>query len=320
MDYLSAMRAFVRAVDLGSFSKAAEEMDVKVSTVSRYVSQMEADLGAALLNRSTRALHLTEVGSAFYDRAVTILNDVEDAKLATAALNKRPQGLLRVAMPGAFGRLHIVPHLSEFCALYPDIRLDISLDEATVDLIEHGIDVAIRIGALSDSTLVARRLASHSRLLVASPDYLGRRGVPQQPEDLAGHECLAFAIQQRDDVWYHRTGHSSAGEAVPIRINSHFRANDSEALLRAALDGLGIGLLPAWVLTEDLRSGRLTQLIPQRCWSISPGPEPAIHAVYPPKKTVSPKVRAFVNFIAKQFGSPPYWESPYPSATISPEA
>jgi len=317
MDYLSAMRAFVRSVDLGSFSKAADEMDVKVSTVSRYVSQMEADLGAALLNRSTRALHLTEVGSAFYDRAVSILNDVEDAKLATAALNKRPQGLLRVAMPGAFGRLHIVPHLRAFCALYPDIRLDISLDEATVDLIEHGIDVAIRIGALSDSTLVARRLASHSRLLVASPDYLGRRGVPQEPEDLAGHECLAFAIQQRDDVWYHRTGQSSSGEAVPVRITSHFRANDSEALLQAASAGLGIGLLPEWVLTEDLRSGRLTPLITHRCWSISPGPEPAIHAVYPPKKTVSPKVRAFVNFIAKQFGSPPYWE--LPSAAISSE-
>jgi len=308
MDYFSAMRAFVRAVDHGSFSKAAEELDVKVSTVSRYVTQLEADLGAALLNRSTRALHLTEVGSAFYDRAVAILIEIEDAKLATAALNKRPQGLLRIAMPGAFGRLHIVPHLGAFCALYPDIRLDISLDEATVDLIDHGIDVAIRIGTLSDSALVARRLAAHSRLLVASPDYLQRHGVPAQPEDLVGHECLVFAIQRRDDFWYHRAVDASSDEAVPVRITSRFRANDSEALLRAALDGLGIGLLPAWVLTEDLRSGRLRPLITHRCWSISPGPQPAIHAVYPPKKTVSPKVRAFLSFIAKQFGTPPYWE------------
>jgi len=308
MDYLSAMRAFVRSVDLGSFSRAAEEMDVKVSTVSRYVSQLESDLGAALLNRSTRALHLTEVGSAFYDRAVSILSDVEDAKLAAAALNKRPQGLLHVATPGAFGRLHVVPHLGEFCALYPDVRLDISLDEATIDLIERGIDVAIRIGNLPDSTLVARRLAAHGRLLVASPSYLDRHGVPQRPEDLAGHDCLAFAIQWRDDIWYHRAASSSTADAVPARINGRFRANDSEALLRAARDGLGIGLLPVWGLTDDLRSGRLVPLLTQRSWSISPGPEPAVYAVYPPKKTVSPKVRAFVSFIIKKFGSPPYWE------------
>jgi len=319
MNYIAAMRAFVRAVDLGSFSKAAQEMDVKVSTVSRYVGGLEADLGAALLNRSTRGLRLTEAGAAFYERAVGILGDVEDARASTTALNARPQGLLRVGLPGAFGRRHVVPHLKEFRALYPDIRLDLSLSEATVDLIDAGIDLAIRIGALPDSSLVARRLAAHERRLVASPDYLDRHGIPQQPADLAGHRCLLFAMQRHDDAWFHRPLDGTAGEALPVRIGGQIRADDSDALLQAARDGLGIGLLPTWILTDDLRAGRLSSLITDHRWSIAPGPEPAVHAVYPPKKTVSPKVRAFLDFIADRFGSPPYWEPAAPGARSADE-
>lgn len=318
MDYLAAMRAFVRSVDLGSFSRAADEMEVKVSTVSRYVSFLESDLGAALLNRSTRALHLTEVGTAFYERATAILTDVDDARLAAAALNMRPQGLLRIAMPGAFGRRHVVPHLGDFCAEYPDIRLDLLHDEATIDLIDQGIDVAIRIGALPDSSLVARRLATHHRLLVASPDYIRRHGAPQKPEDLARHQCLQFAIQGRDDFWFRRPlDGSSSEEPIPVKVGSRFRANDSEALLRAARDGIGIGLLPVWILTEDLQSNRLVPLLTEQRWSIASGPEPAIHVVYPPKKKVSPKVRAFLSFIGARFGSPPYWEVAEPAAVAS---
>lgn len=308
MDYLAAMRAFVRAVDLGSFSKAAEEMDVKASTVSRFVGALEEDLGAALLNRSTRALHLTEAGAAFYERATAILSDVEDARSATTALNSRPQGLLRVGLPGAFGRRHVVPHLKDFCALYPDILLDLSLTETTVDLIESGIDVAIRIGALPDSSLVARRLAGHERRLVASPDYLERRGAPREPADLSDHDCLLFTIQRREDVWFHRP-HAAASDALAVRIRGRVRANDSDALLQAARDGLGVALLPTWIITDDVRSGRLRTLITGSRWFIAPGAEPAIHGVYAPKKTVSPKVRAFLDFIRERFGSPPYWET-----------
>ncbi|HEY2049113.1 MAG TPA: LysR family transcriptional regulator [Caulobacteraceae bacterium] len=307
MDYLAAMRAFVRAVELGSFSKAARELDVKVSTVSRYVGGLEADLDAALLNRSTRALRLTEVGTAFYERAVGILAEVEDARLEASALNARPQGLLRIGAPGAFGRRHVAPHLREFRDLYPDIRIDLSLAEATVDLIDAGLDVAVRIGALPDSSLVARRLAAHRRLLVASPAYLGRHGAPREPADLSAHRCLLFSIQQRDDAWFHRP--QDRAEASAVEIHGDVRANDSDALLQAARDGLGVGLLPTWILTDDLRSGRLEPLMTDRRWSIAPGAEPAIHAVYAPKKTVSPKVRAFLDFIAARFGAPPYWEA-----------
>src|SRR5271156_2183757 len=188
MDYLAAMRVFVRAVDLGSFSKAAAEGALKVSTVSRYVSALEADLSAALLNRSTRRLHLTEVGAAFYERAVAIIADVENARAAASALNARPQGLLRINLPGAFGRRHVVPHLKDFRGAYPQIRLDVTLTDATVDLIETGTDVAVRIGALADSALVARRLAPQRRRLVGSPAYLRQHGSPREPGDLTLHQ------------------------------------------------------------------------------------------------------------------------------------
>ena len=217
MDYLSAMRSFVRAVDLGSYSKAADEMDVKVSTVSRHVGGLEADLGVALLNRSTRGLHPTEAGVTFYDRAVVILAEVEDARLAASAFNRRPMGLLRVSLPPTFGRRHVVPHLKDFSALYPDIRLDLSLSETTVDLIDAGIDVAIRIGALPDSSLVARRLAPNQRRLVASPDYIARNGEPRQPAELAGHRCLAFALQARNDAWFYRPRGGASEWSPPSR-------------------------------------------------------------------------------------------------------
>lgn len=196
MDYFAAMRAFARAVELGSFSKAAEEAEVKVSTVSRYVSALEQDLGAALLNRSTRRLHLTEAGQAFYERSAQILADIDDARNATRSLNARPQGLLRINIPSAFGRLCVMPHMKDFLAAYPDIRLDATLTDATVDLIKTGADIAVRIGALTDSSLVARRLAPQRRVLVASPQYLAAAPVLNAPADLTEHQCLAFALQR----------------------------------------------------------------------------------------------------------------------------
>jgi DNA-binding transcriptional LysR family regulator len=307
MDYFAAMRAFVRAVDLGSFSKAAVEERLKVSTVSRYISGLETDLGAALLNRSTRRLHLTEAGAAFYGRAVSILADVEDARLATMSLNASPQGLLRANVPGAFGRRHIVPHLKDFRDLHPRIRLDVTLTDETVNLIESGADVAVRIGALADSTLMARQLAPQHRMLVASPAYLERRGHVEEPSDLIRHDCLAFALQPTD-AWYFRAPDEAESETREIQIHGSFRANDSEALLCAAKDGLGLALLPTWLLAEDIRDGKLIPQLPAWKCTLAQGPERAIWGVYPPKKTVSPKVRAFLAFFVERFGKPPYWD------------
>lgn len=300
MDYLAAMRAFVRAVDLGSFSRAAEEQDVKVSTVSRYVSLLEADLGVALLNRSTRSLHLTEAGSAFYDRAIAILDEVEEARQSTSALNAHPQGLLRVALPGAFGRCHVVPHMAAFQALYPDIRLDLHLSEELLDVIASGMDIAIRIGALPDSTLIARRLAPHRRLVVASSAYLDRYGMPETPADLADHFCLLFALQAKDAWFFKAPGETQEAE---VKVKGRFRANDSDVLLRAALDGLGLALLPAWLVIDALESGALKTVLEPWRWSIIPGSDRAIWGVYPPKKTLSPKVRAFLDFMADRLAA-----------------
>lgn len=297
MDYLAAMQAFVKAVDLGSFSRAAEEQELKVSTVSRYVSLLEADLGAALLNRSTRSLHLTEAGAAFYDRAVAILAEIDDARQSTAALNARPQGLLRVALPGAFGRRHVVPHMAAFQQRYPDVRLDLQLTEEIVDIIANGIDVCIRIGVLNDSTLIARRLAPHRRSIVASPGYLDRHGMPQAPADITRHACLLFALQARD-AWFFK-GSPETNE-TEVKVKGGFRANDSDAVLQAAIDGAGLALLPTWLTADGLASGALRGVLTNWTWTIIPGPDRAIWGIYPPKKTLSPKVRAFLDFMAER--------------------
>jgi len=307
VDYFAAMRAFVRAVELGSFSRAAAEGGVKVSTVSRYVTALEADLGAALLNRSTRRLHLTEVGSTFHERAVRILEAVADARLAATSLNTRPQGLLRINIPAAFGRRHVVPHLPEFLAAYPAIQLDATLADETVDLIASGADLAVRIGALADSTLVAKRLAPQRRLLVAAPAYLAGHRPVSVPRDLEDHDCLHFALQPKQ-AWYFLPLGAPAAEAEEVAVRGRVRTNDSEALLCAALAGLGIALLPTWLTGEAITEGRLSPLLPDWEALIAPGAQRAIWCVYPPKKVVAPKVRAFLSFIEARFGKPPYWD------------
>src|SRR6202165_5204337 len=275
MDYLAAISAFVRSVDLGSFSKAAAEAGVKVSTVSRYVSGLETDLGAALLNRSTRNLHLTEAGRMFYERATQILADVEDARSATRSLNARPQGLLRINIPSAFGRRHVMPHMKDFLAAHPDIRLDATLTDGTVNLIETGTDVAVRIGALVDSNLVAKRLASQRRVLVASREYLAAGPPLQMPGDLIHHECLPFALQPTG-AWYYRPADEPDADPVEVAVNGHLRANDSEALRDAALAGLGIALLPTWLVGDDVRERRLVAVLRDWEWLLASGPERAI--------------------------------------------
>jgi DNA-binding transcriptional LysR family regulator len=307
MDYLAAMRAFVRAVELKSFSKVAAESGAKVSTVSRYVSGLEVDLGAALFNRSTHGLNLTEAGRTFHEQASQILIDLDQARAATSSLNTTPRGLLRINIPSAFGRRHVMPHMKEFLGTYPEIRLDATLTDATVDLIENGADVAVRIGALVDSTLIAKRLAPQRRLLVASPHYIESRTTPASPPDLKEHQCLRFTMQPTGS-WHYRPQGKRNGEVHDVPVDGHLRANDSETLRDAALGGVGIALLPTWLVGPDIKDGRLVSILPEWEWLLAPGPERAIWAVYPPKKVVAPKVRSFVEFMAARFGNTPYWD------------
>lgn len=307
MDYFAAMKAFVRTVELGSFTRAADEAGMKVSTVSRHVSALEADLGAAMFNRSTRQIHITEAGTTFYEYASRILAELDEARSATTMLNAEPRGLLRVNIPTTFGRLHVMPHMKKFLANYPEIQLDATLTDETVDIISTGTDVAVRIGVLADSSLMARKLAPQQRLLVASPDYLSAHGEPIDPENLSKHDCLVFALQQGNS-WFFRKRGQTGNSVSEIKVTGNLRANDSQALQDAARDGLGVGLLPSWLVSEDVRVGRLVRVLTGFEWLIAPDGERAIWAVYPPKKVVPPKVRAFIQFLAQEFGNTPYWD------------
>jgi DNA-binding transcriptional LysR family regulator len=306
VDYFAAMRAFAHVVELGSFSKAAEEEGIKVSTVSRYISALESDLGASLFNRSTRALHLTEAGRHFHANVIRILDDLTQARLAATSLNARPQGLLRLNIPVVFGCRHIVPHLADFMAEYPDIRVDVTLADETVELIASGCDLAIRIGVLTDSRLIAKRLAPHRRALVASPAYLQTSGAIKEPRDLENHQCVLFALQPRN-TWYFLRDNAKRAQPQEVAVHGRFRANHSEALLDAALAGLGIALLPTWLTGNAIADGRLVTVLNEWHIQAAAGPTPAIWGVYPPKKVVPPKVRAFLAFIEQRFGDPPYW-------------
>jgi DNA-binding transcriptional LysR family regulator len=308
MDYFSAVRAFVRAAQLQSFSKTAREMAVKTSTVSRYISDLEQDLGIALFNRSTRGLVLTEGGSVFREHALTALQALDHAREAAAALNLTPQGRLRVTMPAAFGRRHVVPHLPEFMRQYPDIDIDAVISDDTLNIIEAQIDVAIRIGALPDSQLTGRRLAPQRRMVCASPDYVQRCGMPATPADLSAHETLCFE-RVPDNLWFFSPrAAQGAGQRSAVELHGRLRCDDSEAMLSLALAGCGVALLPTWLIGAALGQGNLIDLLPQ--WEAHASRQAAsIWLLYPPKKTVSSKVRAFMDFYSARFGPTPYWET-----------
>jgi DNA-binding transcriptional LysR family regulator len=208
-----------------------------------------------------------------------------------------------------FGRRHVMAHMKDFLGKYPAIRLEAMLTETTVDLIEVGAGVAVRIGALVDSTLVARKLAPpFRRILAASPRYLETHSAPLKPDDLQHHECLLYALQPTEAWYCRRAGKTADSTEVPVQ--GRLRANDVESLREAALSGMGIALLPTWLVGSDIREQRLIEVLSDREWLIASGPERAIWAVYPPKRVVSPKVRAFIDFLSECFGQPPYWDRP----------
>ncbi len=306
MDYLGALKLFVRAVELGSFSKASADANAKTSTVSRAIASLEADLGVALFHRSTRRVHLTEPGATFYEHARAVLRSLDEARDAASAAEGRPQGLIRLHVPSAFARLHIMPFVPDFLATYPDVRLDVSFTDVRVDLLAVGADLAIRIGPQIDSSMIARKLAPNRRLACASPDYLIRAPEIVEPADLLQHSCLVYTLQPTDNWFFRkRGGGSEPWEEVPV--TGPFRSDDSEALRSAALAGLGVVLLSTWLIGEDIQAGRLRQVLPDWAATISPRPS-GIFGIYPPHRMVPPKVRAFLDFTQKRFGKPPYWD------------
>lgn len=299
MDTIDGMRTFAAVVTEGSFSRAAERLDISPQLASKYVGQLETRLGVRLLNRSTRRLSLTESGRAYYDRVRQVLADIDDMEHAVGDLTARARGTLRINAPMSFGRLHLTQAIAEYQHTQPEVEVDLTLNDRIVDIISEGFDLAIRIGQLEESSLVARRLAPVRLVVCGAPDYFRCRGVPETPAELSEHDCLRYAYASDYDRWrFHRDGKSHS-----VRVTGSFSANNGDALQVAALAGKGIVLQPTFIAGEDIRAGRLQIVLNE--YQL---PELMAHAVYAHRQYLSAKVRTFVDFLADYFGSPPYWD------------
>lgn len=300
MDRFAALEAFVRVAEAQSFSEAARRLRVTKSVVSRYVSALEAELGVRLLHRTTRSLSLTEAGRGYFERAARILSDVEDADRAVSQLRATPRGRLRVSAPMSFGFLHLAPALTDFLARCPEVAVDVAMNDRFVDLVDEGFDIAVRIGAMEDSSLIARKLAPARRVVCASPAYLAARGAPQTPEDLKTHECLSNSNLPASREWRFT---APDGSSWPITVNGRLSANNGDALRVCALSGLGLANLPTFIVGADLQSGALATVLDKFI-----SQDMTINAVYPHSRHLSPTVRAFVDFLVDRFGPRPYWD------------
>jgi DNA-binding transcriptional LysR family regulator len=300
LDALTDIAVFVRVVERGSFTLAAEDLELSRAVVSKYLSRLEERLGARLLNRTTRRLSLTEAGAALFEASRGAIERIEEAEAAVAQLQSEPRGRLRVSAPMSFGILHLGPALAEFARRHPRVTLDVRLDDRYVNLVEEGVDVAVRIGSLTDSSLVARKLAITRALVCASPAYLAEHGEPETPEDLASHNCLIYSYLSTANVWRFI---APDGREIPVAVNGTFRINNGIVLGEAAVAGHGILVSPSFYVAELLRSGRLKRILERYRLR-----ELGIHAVYPQRGHVPPKVRAFVDFLAQRFGRKPDWE------------
>jgi DNA-binding transcriptional LysR family regulator len=300
MDPLDGIAAFARVVDSGSFSAAAHRLGISKSAVSAHVQRLEERLGIRLLNRTTRRLSVTEAGAAYYRHCARILAEAETAEQMATALQREPRGTLRISAPDSFGSIHVAPAVPAFLKRYPELSLDIALSPAHVNLVDEGLDLAIRIGVLEDSPLVVRKLAPSRLVVCAAPAYLRERGQPREPGDLAKHNCLCTSLLPWGDEW-RLTGKRSE---VRVAVGGSFRSNSAEMLRAAALDGIGIALLPAWAVAEPLRAGALRRVLDP--WE---PPASTIYAAYPGNRLMSMKVRAFVDHLARCFGRTPYWDN-----------
>lgn len=301
LDYLAALTAFVESANGNSFSKAAERLGIKASTVSRYIKDLEQDLGIALFNRSTRKLALTEGGQTFLYHAQKVLFELAEARAVTSALNQNPRGRLKISLPPAFARHHILPLVGEFIERYPDITLDLCIEESKVDLIATGIDLAIRIGTLADSNLKARKLAEVKTLLCVSPEFAARYPRPDSPDQLPVDMMIIGRQWPEALIW------ANGNEQASSPVGAVLWINDLDAQLIAASSGLGMALLPDWLASASLREGRLVRWLSD--WEVNVSSESgAIWFVYPPKRIVSSKVRCFIDFIADHLVDSAAWQ------------
>lgn len=295
-DTVSLFRAFIRVVEAGSFTRVAQEQNSSQPTISRQVAALEEHLGARLFTRTTRKLTLTDDGRGFYERAKMAIEAVSEAENAVGRRRSRPSGALRLAMPVVFGRLRVIPHLKEFLARYPEVSIDLAMSDAHADLVEEGIDLAIRSGEVADSSLIARKVGTTRRVVVAAPSYLRGKTLPKGPSDLLAHDCLTFTGITAGVRW-----HFGGPEGpVSVEVKGRVRTRNSEGIREALLSGLGIGYVPIWHLTDEIETGRLVVLLE----AYEPRPAP-IHAVYPSRRFVPQKTRVMIDFLEQRFATDP---------------
>lgn len=304
MDGLAAMQVFVRVVETGGLSAAGRALGLAPSSVTRRIGELEAMLGVRLLRRTTRKLSLTEAGETYYERSRDIVRAVEEANLAVTEKRAGPSGILRVTVPASVARLHVAPAVAAFHVRFPAVKVVMSVTDRMVDIVGEGLDVAIRSGRLEDSSLIARKLGEARRLVCASPAYLKRAGRPKRPDELSDHACLTFRTHPGTNLW--RFGDAKA--AIEVRATGPFFADDGQTLVAAASAGLGLILVPEWLVGGEISHGRLLEVLADT------PPDPAttpLYAIYPPGPYLAPKVRAFVDFLAGRFSRDYAWGEPH---------
>ncbi len=302
MDKLAAMQVFVRVVEAGGLSAAGRQMGLAPPSVSRRISELEALLGVKLLQRTTRKLSLTEAGEAYYERARAIVKAVDEANLAAAEKRAAPSGTLRITTAASIARLHVIPAIAAFHMQHPNIRVVLRVSDRVVDFIDEGLDVALRIGRLDDSSLIAKKLGQCNRIVCASPDYLKNAGRPTRPDDLSDHACLSYRAHASVSLWRFRRGKKN----FDVRTSGPFFTDEGETLVAGACAGLGIILVPEWLAGVEISNGRLEELLPN--YTADPAQTP-LYALYSPGPYIAPKIRAFVDFLAQRFSGNYDWRA-----------
>jgi DNA-binding transcriptional LysR family regulator len=298
VDTLTSMKVFATVVETGSFAAASNRLDLSRSMASKYVAHLEEHLGTRLLQRTTRKLTLTESGSGYYERCQQILADIAEAEQGATHLTAAPRGTLRMTIPVSFGVLHMGPLVADYLKQYPDVKIDMLLSDHRVDLIEEGLDLAVRIGAMPESGLIAKKLASDRVAICGSPDYFARHGVPVTPQDLVHHNCLLYSYTPSGDEWKMA---GPDGEHT-VKVAGSLRATNGEMVKLAALGGIGLIRQPLFLAAAEIRAGRLVEVLTEyRSYDLG------VYAVYPSRKHLSAKVRTFVDFLAERFALKSEW-------------
>lgn len=300
MNKFEDIQALIAVVESGTFTAAAERLNLAKSAISRRVSALEERLGVQLLHRTTRVLNLTETGRSFYERGTRILADLEEAEAAVQQEHGELRGTLRVALPLSFGVRHMCGPIATFSKQHPKVRFDLDLNDRRVDLIEGNFDVALRIGHLTDSSLIARKLFDVRTVVCASPNYLSTHGAPQTPNDLRNRQCLVYSNLADPDKWAYK---DRDGNSYTVKVNGAMMASSGDFLSNVAAHGLGLIMQPTFIASEAIRHGNLVPVLTDYQWPIA-----TAYAVYPPTRHLSYRVRTFIDFLAEKFAGTPQWD------------